>query len=132
MKFLQCALTSFVMRAQDFIPVLSCQNSAQILKSHVVKLPMSEGICASGAACEPKVNGGAAQSNRMSEKKMDSSDVHVELRHLIWEDAHPRTIRLPIPPVALFRMQDKQKPGFPELIPVQKPPPQLGSLWIHL
>lgn len=34
---------------------------------------MSEGMCASGAAREPKVNGGAARSNRMSEKKMDSS-----------------------------------------------------------
>lgn len=30
---------------------------------------MSEGICASGAAREPKVNGGAAWSNRMSREE---------------------------------------------------------------
>ncbi|KAI4531574.1 hypothetical protein MG293_018088 [Ovis ammon polii] len=30
---------------------------------------MSEGICASGAAREPKVNGGAARSNRMSREE---------------------------------------------------------------
>lgn len=40
--------------------------------AHILKLPMSEGICASRVARMPKVNRGAVRSNPMSGRKMDS------------------------------------------------------------